>query len=470
MTDKDKERFRSIDVCHIWCREAAAEVSKVTEQIQFTDAQVARITSTAQSLPHKAGFAAEILHAETFNLDAIIKDERVRALTGQHPGSTLSNIDSTTDILLTDGRSADIRTQLKYYRNPEETQKALRETIDGLPKYKEADQHIVPADQLDSVKESARKTQLRNMDKRPHVVDAAREVEAKASARLELDGVHSKELSLEDAKKIASGDQEGEILRREIETEYLNASTLKHSWRAAKSAAMISTIVTGTVNTVQCLKLVQEGKMRSDDAVKYILWNTSIAAGDAALKAGAATAAVSIAAQTLPAMFQGAAFQASLATGSVASVAICTVDLVQCLVLVAAGRMTIAELEDRMGKNSLQTGSAVLGSAIGATIGAPAGPAGVYIGSVVGGMIASLSTTIAIDNHIEAPYRETLATAEALVRSHNILAESAAILALSQQAFTSFRVGAAHSEQTFSDHMQKIDAQHDAIQQAIDRI
>lgn len=470
MKQDGAKRYRAVDVCHIWGERASAEVGRMVDEIRFADAQFQRIARTGQGLAHKAGFAAEVHHAETFNLEAILKDKRVRAYTAQHPKSTLSSIDSTTDIILRDGQSPDTRAQLKYYRTAEDTQKALRETRDGIPKYHETEQHVVPSDQVDAVRQAARKTQIENAGKRPHVADAAREVEQKATGHLERDGVHSAELSREDAKALGAGKEEGEALRRKTESRYLDASTAKQSWHAAKSAAMIATVVAGTVNTVQCLKLVRNGKLSEIDATKYILWNTAIAAGDAAFKAGAATATVSIAARTLPRLFAGSAFQTALVSGGVAGLAISAVDLAECLVLVAAGRMTMDELETRTGKNLLQSSSAVVGSAIGGAIGAPAGPVGIYVGSVVGALIASLATTIAIDNHIEAPYLETVATAEGLVRSHHILVESTALIAMSERAFVSFRVGVVQSERQFSAQMEGIDTQLDALQLAIEKI
>lgn len=470
MKQDGTKRYRAVDVCHIWSERAAEEVGRMLDEIGFADTQFQRISGTGQGLAHKAGFAAEVHHAETFNLDAILKDERVRAYTAQHADSPLSSIDSTTDILLRDGKTPDTRAQLKYYRTADDTQKALRETRDGIPKYRETEQHVVPSDQVDGVRQSARRTQSENLNKRTHVAEAAGEVEQKATGHLERDGVRSAELSRDDAMSIGSGKEEGEAFRRQTEKPYLDASTAKHSWRAAKSAAMIATIVAGTINTVQCLKLVREGRMSEADATRYILWNTTIAAGDAALKAGAATATVSIAAHVLPQMFAGSAFQTALVSGGMAGLAIAGVDLVECLVLVAAGRMTMAELETRTGKNVLQTSSAVFGSAIGAAIGAPAGPIGVYIGSVVGGLIASLAMTIAIDNLIEAPYRETLATAKALVQSYDVLVESTKLIAMSERAFVIFRVGVVQSEKDFSVQMRGIDAQMDALQLAIRKI
>lgn len=472
MKSGEYERNRAVDVCHIWGRPAAEEVGRMVDQIDFTRSKLADIASTAQGLPHKAGFAAEVLHAETYNLDAILKDHSNRAYTDRHPNTPLPRNDRTADIVITDGAGV-IRkkVQLKYYQNGEKTLNAFRATdSSGTPYYKEADAFLGPSDQIGQVKASAQRTQQKNANTRPHVADAARDVEKKVASKLEYDGVESRELSLPDAKKIASGSKEGKELQRRIEAEYLKDSTFKHSLKAAKSAAAVTSIIAGTLNTIHCLKRVQNGEMSRAEAVKYILWNTSIAAGDAALKAGAATATVSIASRHIPNLYGGTAFQSGLATGALAGAAICAVDLAECLVLVAAGKMTMAELETRTGKNFLQTGAATLGSAIGAAIGAPAGPPGVLVGSFIGGMIASMATTIAIDNRIEAPYYDTLIAAAALVKVQDVMSQSTQYLAQAQQAFAVFQIGVERSDQAFSDQLRHIDDTHDAIHNAIEKI
>ena len=191
--------------------------------------------------------------------------------------------------------------------------------------------------------------------------------------------------------------------------------------------------------------------------------NTAIAAGDSAIKAAAATAAVSTAVRFFPELIKGSMFKTSLTTGAVAGAAICAAALVQCLVLVAAGKMTMAQLEERTGKNIFQTGAGVLGSSIGAVLGAPGGPIGVAIGAMVGGMITSVTMTMAIENHIDKPYREILANTQSLVQSQQIMNTALQKLATSEAAFELFVIGCQKSEQQFDQQMNTVNQQMGSV-------
>ena len=220
---------------------------------------------------------------------------------------------------------------------------------------------------------------------------------------------------------------------------YQNKATLQQSMRAAGSAAVITAVTAGCINSFQYIRQVREGGITAEQAVLCILKDTVIAAGDSALKAGVATASVATAARTLPGLFTGSAFQTSLATGAVAGAAICAVDAVQCIVMFAAGKMTLEELETRTGKNLFQTGAAVVGASVGASIGALGGPVGALIGSLVGGMITSLAMTIALDNHVEKNFRLTLASTEQVVSNGVTVHESLNYLQLSQEYYSEFQ-------------------------------
>lgn len=101
----------------------------------------------------------------------------------------------------------------------------------------------------------------------------------------------------------------------------------------------------------------------------------------------------------------------------VAGAAVCAVDVVQCVVMFSAGKMTLEELETRTGKNLFQTGAGVAGASLGAAVGALGGPAGALVGSLIGELITTLAMNIALDNHIEKEFQLTLASTEQVVGS-----------------------------------------------------
>jgi hypothetical protein len=226
--------------------------------------------------------------------------------------------------------------------------------------------------------------------------------------------------------------------------------------KAAGSAAVITTVIAGTLNVVRCLDDVKSGKLTPREAAVRVLQETSIAAADSALKAGVATAAVSQAANAMPMAFSGSALSSSLAAGSVAGVAICAVDVAECLVLVAMGKMTKDEMQTRTGMNILQTASGMVGASIGAALGAPAGPVGIFVGSFIGGMITSVATSIAIENGIERPWREVLANTAGMADTQTVMVRSVQYLAIAQESFGQLAIGLEASEGAFAGRMAAI--------------
>lgn len=442
---------RGIDACMIWPSSAADQMGKIVEQCKLTDGILSsdfRICGNAP-LATRAGFVAEELHAETFNLDAILNNKDVRAFTDRSPGTPLTTNDPTNDIaIVSDGQMVK-GVQLKYYKDARATANAFRDMRDGIAHYEKTDAMVGPSDQVEEIRKFADQTAKRNDGIRPGVAKAARSVRDKVTDRLSHDGVESRPLSRSEARSIASGTPEGKELHKDIQSHYKNKSTLQQTAKAAGAAAAVATVVAGTVNTLSCLKKVRDGRMSSEEAIRYILKNTSIAACDAALKAGSATAAVSIATRNIPQMFTGSALQANLAKGGVAGAAICAVDLVQSLVMVASGKMTWRQLEERTGKNIFQTGAGVVGSSIGASIGAAGGPVGAMIGGFIGGMITSVAMTVAIENRVEKPFRQVMANTELLVESGAFMKRAIEYLAASDAMMNKFKEGLAVAEREF---------------------
>ena len=443
---------KTAEVCMIWPQAAANQMGKIVDQCRLTDAIMAtdaRISGGAP-LATRAGFVAEELHAETFNLDAILKDKDVRAFTDRYSNSPLGTNDPVNDIaIVKDGQQVQ-GAQLKYYKTGQKTANAFREYgSDGKPHYQETDSMVCPSDQLSDVKDAARKTEIKNQETRPQVSEAAREVQEKVTDRLKEDGVESRPVTKKEAETIAKGGDDGKDAHRKIQNKYKTASTLQQSAKAAAGAAVVTSVIAGTINTVSCLDKVNKGLMSPGDAVKYILKNTAIAASDSALKAAGATAAVSLTARSLPQLFSGTALQANFATGAVGGSAVCAIDLVECLVMVSAGKMTWKQLEERTGKNIFQTGSGVVGASIGGTLGSVAGPIGTMVGAMIGGMITSVATTVAIENHIEKPFKETMINTQHLVDAGMTMKNSIEFLVSATMAIEQFKIGLHQSEDEF---------------------
>jgi hypothetical protein len=468
--EQKKAVTQSVSLCPIWTMQASEKAGRMLGQIGQANAILNKVSATAQNAAIKGGFAAETWHAESFNLDAILKDKDIRAFTDNFANTPLAKNDMTHDIVLMKGDEQVLGAQLKYFKDPDATQKAFRATKDGVHSYKDSDLFLGPSDQIEGIKLSAQRDVLKNQQTRPEVSQAAEKVRDNTAGRLDTDGVQSTPLTKREAEHLGSATKTGKDLHENMQTGYLNKATLQQSVRAAGSAAIITTVIAGSINTFQYIRQVRDGQITAEQATLKILQNTAIAAGDSALKAGVASASVSIAARSLPGLFTGTVFKRSFANGGVAGAAVCAVDLVQCVVMFSAGKMTLEEMETRTGKNLFQTGAGVAGASVGAAVGALGGPAGALVGSLIGGLITTLAMNIALDNHIEKEFQLTLASTEQVVGSAMGMHEALQYLHVSQVFYADFHKGLYLSERHFASQVKTMAAQSTRLKNMIENL
>lgn len=154
-------------VLHSGGHAAALETTQLMKEIGVTDQHLKLVMDSKKEVWSKAGTAAELLHAESFNLDAIVKESNVRAHTDVHVGTPIRRNDTVVDIILTGGESPSVTTQSKCCRTPDDTATAMRELVDGAPKYGDANVLLIPSDQLEGVQSSARRAELKSAQTRP---------------------------------------------------------------------------------------------------------------------------------------------------------------------------------------------------------------------------------------------------------------------------------------------------------------
>lgn len=459
---------------------ARSQMTEMLDQIARSDANIRDIIGSGQSVPIKAGFVAEEMHAETFNLESILQRKSLRSLTDRYAEWKelgLRGNDPTADVVVSDGSQIVHTSQVKYYETPEKTANALREFRDGAPHYQNADSMVAPSDQISppdgspSIADHATRTEIKNAQTRPDVADAARQVREKASDHISVDGVKSRPVSKAESREVARDSEQGEAVRSEYQDGYMTQSTLQQMRRAAAAGAATTAIVVGTLNTMRYLSLVRQGKLEPGEAALQIVKCTALSSLDSAVKAAAATGAVSVVARHAPALLANQALGGLLAKNAIAGGVICGVDLVKCLVLVAAGKMTPAELETRTGKNVFTTGAGVTGSAIGMNLLAGSSIAfAPVIGALAGGLIAGLAMQLAIENHIEKPYQELMQNTALLEASGQAMRKTAAAFVEGQRVFAAFVEREQELEQQFSGAVRRIDEAGDDMSRAIDRI
>ena len=461
-----------------WPKSASQQMLKMVDQIAQSNNRIQNIIGTGQSIPIKGGFVAEQMHAETHNLQMILENKLARAITDRDAEWTsygLKPNDPGTDIAIIDGGKITHQSQVKYYQDSQNTANAMRETRDGKPYYKDADSFIGPSDQVNpkdgspSISDIAHRTKLKNQDTRPDVAEAAGRVEGRVTDSL---NGKSRPTSNREAHEVAKNSKGGQELRKDYQNGYMTKSTIQQMQRAAASAAGIAAIMAGTLNTIQYLKLVREGKISKEEAIYGIVKNTAVTAADSALKAGAATGAVSIATRVSVETIAGQAVNAIGTTG-IAGVTICAIDLIECMVMVAAGKMTLAEMETRTGKNVIQTTAGVWGSSVGisvaGTVGVTAG-LGVFMAAMAGGMIAGIAVSIAIENHIEKPYKEIMENTKLLTETTKVMRDTSEAFSLGQKAFAAFLVKDSVLDKMTNNQMCLIDEAGDRMKKAIDRL
>jgi len=466
---------------------AKEQMRAMIEQIVRTDANLVKICSTGQKLEIKAGFVAEEWHAETFNLDSILKDNGAKAYTDKYAEFKQAGfkINDTPDLVVVKDGTTIHQAQSKYCGKAETTYDQFR-TVDKIGgnnyeiKYEEMDSLIGPSEQIKEIKEIARKAKLKEQAKgnRPTVENAARMVEENATATLKSGEVESTPLTIQDAKAIAK-DTDSEV-KTTVENSYKTASTVKKMQEAAAGAAAMSAIVSGTVSVVAYAKLIHEGKIDASEAVIKIASETAAAAADSAIKAAANSGAQSLiiryGSKELARKMAGQGVGALLRSNAVSVGVVCSVDLIKDLVLFSAGKISAKQLEERSGKNVLTTSAATFGGSLGAlscnglAAGAFTAAAAPVVASIAGAIICSMAMELAIENGIEAPYRDLVSNTKSLRDSARLLDEISRQIFVGQVNFERFLLADAGLDNDFSRQTTIGTASTEKMRRSIDKI
>jgi hypothetical protein len=225
-----------------------AGVSGALQSAVFvSDVQVAidkAVEALAKEATHRTNVAAdytkgnlaEVWHAETLNVSAVVKgQDRVwaEALGTNKPGQ---------DVAYGDGSSISYA-ELKYYKDGETTARQL-----GNPAYSNS-QKIVPSDQLAAVIDESNRQAIKNQDSRPEVSAAYQHTADTVNDHIEVGEASSKPLSEVNAKSMASDfKQDGSIdsdaygLNTESFVEW--SDIFRESGSAALNAAAFSAALT----------------------------------------------------------------------------------------------------------------------------------------------------------------------------------------------------------------------------------
>ncbi len=104
---------------------AREQMAQMVETIARADENIAGRLATNQKIDVKGGFIAEEFHAETYNLDAILKGDSSRAITDRyktewHEQGLKGN--DNPDIVIIENGEIVVKAQSKYMKTPKKRQ------------------------------------------------------------------------------------------------------------------------------------------------------------------------------------------------------------------------------------------------------------------------------------------------------------------------------------------------------------
>ena len=213
---------------------AGQQVDAYGERVEHALDDVVRrmgdLAATQKDIHYAKGDVAEAWHEGTFNVDATRR--------GIEASSTAPRDASPIDVSM-HGSGVE-HAQLKYFRSSEDTAKAI-----SHPKYSDLDQKVVPADQLDGVRDAAARLAARNAENRPSVSDSYAHTARTADDRVRMDGVESRPLSEREARELVKELRE----KKDVDREHIGLTPqqviqwqdiLREATTAASRAAIIS--------------------------------------------------------------------------------------------------------------------------------------------------------------------------------------------------------------------------------------
>ncbi|GIW48837.1 MAG: hypothetical protein KatS3mg079_313 [Caloramator sp.] len=341
--------------------EKAQYLQSLDEEIKrANDAYKQTITTKAGTINNNMnldGFIAEQHHANSFNLNAAVKESGYRAEVlvpkdGQGYGK------NSVDIVIRDSSGKIVqRYQAKYGKTAEDTIKMIKEGNYNNQRI------IVPEEQLEQVKnEFPNKTVV---------------------STLEIDGIKSKPLSKPDAKQLQKEAQSGkwnDLNWNEYKTKDLAIGIVKQAGQAALQGAAIG------VGMEIATKLINGEEIDGEEVVKKAIETGADfgikAAASGALKVGVEKGVIKCIPKGTPA-------------GIIANIAYVGIENIKVMGKVAKGEMTISEGIDKMQQVTVSTVAgislAAKGTKIGAKIGKYLGPVGAGIGGFIGGTVGYIA-------------------------------------------------------------------------------
>lgn len=475
--EKYEKAFEQVASVHpIFPEQAKRQMAEMVEIIARGNANIQFRLSKNQHFGQRGGFIAEEYFAETYNLDAALKDKASRALTDRYKpeweGQGLKGNDNPDLAIIEDGKIV-FKAQSKYEQTASRTSGQLSQiNPDGTPKYGDMDGYVAPSDQVEGIKSHARQVSAtKGANGEEELAESHELTSQKVTSRIEHDGIKSGELTKKEADELGKGNLDK---LKDIENDYQNRSTIKQMGNAALGAAAMSAIISGSVNTIRYIQMARDGAISAEEATLKIIGETVASAADSAVKASANTGVQSLivrygSEKAAIELLANQGLKSMLKTNAVTVGVVCAIDLVKDLVCLGMGNISKEQFYERQGKGVLSTASGVFGAGLGSAgaaglataFGAASGTIAATVASLIGGMsgglIAGLAMSFAIENGIERPYRELVRNTENLCEATKVLQEVSQNIFKGQVLFTKFLQSNYELEAAFKSQEKAID-------------
>lgn len=342
-------------------QEGAKYLQGLDDAVKRANAEMYDTITTKSGAPNMNmnldGFIAEQSHANSFNLNArAAKSDLYAEVLKPKPGSPYGA--NSVDIVIRDSSGRIVRRyQVKYGATAKDTIRMIKEG-----NYR-GQQLIVPEDQLEEVQKAF--------------------PDRKVSSTISADGVSSKPLTKEEAKKLQEQAQKRNFLETDW-SEYTAKDIARGIAGEVGKSCLMGAAVGAGMNVLG--KVVQGDPIDGEEVVETALVSgadfgvkTAVAGG---LKVAAEKEILSVIPKGTPA-------------GTLTNIAFVAVENVKIMGKVAAGDLTLKEGIDKMEQTTVACvagiAAAAKGAALGAAIGTALGPVGTAVGGFVGGAVGHIA-------------------------------------------------------------------------------
>ncbi len=357
-----------------WAADGAAEyVEGVKAAIERFQSAIIEVTANNKTIAYAQGDAAEVWHAQTYNIDAV--------RLGREPLATAprETIAHGPDVVFGPNRADPV--QLKYYANPEDTARAV-----AHPGYAGMTL-LVPSGQLPQVQAwllaRADAAQISNPELAHRYADAA----TRLSDHLSRDGSASLDLTRAQAEELVRDGADGRLDLEKLSLTTRDVIQLSDQLREVGEHALQAAAIAAALQLTGYLmaairRALDEGSLTASDLAE-------LAEGRSAVVAKSAFTGTVAGGLTLAAaegLFGDAA--TNLAPESISLLVVLAVNSAISAYRASTGRITWTEAAFQIA----QSGTIVMGAAAGGALGSMVAPGiGTIIGSILGAALTRQS-------------------------------------------------------------------------------